>query len=73
MTAQHNEAQPEVQSGTPDTIAGTDPIGPMMLPRRSKVGARAMALVGTVGMSAFAVTMMTNGGSTFTTIIEHGN
>jgi hypothetical protein len=51
MTAQHHEEQPDVQQPTPD---GTDPIGPIMLPKRSKVGSRAMALVGTVGLSTFA-------------------
>jgi hypothetical protein len=51
MTAQHNEEQPDVQQHTTD---GTDPLGPITLPTRSKIGARAMALVGTVGLTAFA-------------------
>jgi len=33
----------------------TDPLGPITLPQRNKVGARATALVGTVGLSALAV------------------
>ena len=67
MTAQHNEVQqPDVQQ--PES---TDPLGPITLPRRSKIGARAMALVGTVGLSAFAAAVAVNEyGSTWTTI-EH--
>ncbi|MFI7066419.1 hypothetical protein ACIBL3_35860 [Kribbella sp. NPDC050124] len=62
MTAQHhtpkNHAeQPDVQQPVQD---GTDPLGPIMLPKRSKVGARAMALVGTVGLSAFAAAAAAN-------------
>jgi hypothetical protein len=56
MTAQHHEEQPDLQHQSPDT---TDPIGPIALPKRTKVGARAMALVGTVGLSAFAVAAAT--------------
>ena len=48
-TAQHQAEQPDVQQPAPER---TDPLGPIMLPKRSKVGARAMALVGTVGLSA---------------------
>jgi hypothetical protein len=59
MTAQHHTAQQQGQhhEGQPDgrpVPDGTDPLGPITLPTRSKVGARAMALVGTVGLSAFA-------------------
>lgn len=62
MTAQHHTAknqpeQPDVQLPIQD---GTDPLGPIMLPKRSKVGARAMALVGTVGLSAFAAAAAAN-------------
>lgn len=57
MTAQHHAAQPDVQSTTPDT---TDPLGPITLPKRTKIGARALALVGTVGMSTFAVAAISN-------------
>jgi hypothetical protein len=56
MTAQHHEEQPETQHQSPDA---TDPLGPIALPKRAKVGARAMALVGTVGLSAFAVAAAT--------------
>lgn len=57
MTAQHHESQPDVQSTTPDT---TDPLGPITLPKRTKIGARALALVGTVGMSTFAIAAVSN-------------
>ncbi|TCO30391.1 hypothetical protein EV652_105385 [Kribbella steppae] len=65
MTAQHNEEQPDVQQA-PES---TDPLGPITLPTRSKIGARAMALVGTVGLSAFAAAVAASDlGSTWPTI-----
>ena len=58
MTAQHQpESQPDAQSTAPDA---TDPLGPITLPKRTKIGARALALVGTVGMSTFAVAAISN-------------
>ena len=45
MFSEHLPA--DEQSTTPDR---TDPIGPITLPTRQKVGARAMALVGVVGL-----------------------
>jgi hypothetical protein len=57
MTAQQHEEQPDIQPTTPDT---TDPLGPITLPKRTKVGARALALVGTVGMSTFAIAAVSN-------------
>jgi hypothetical protein len=45
-----------------------DPIGPVTLPRRSKVGKRALALVGTTSMAALAVHHVIDGSSTWTTI-----
>jgi len=57
MTAKHDESQPDVPSTTPDA---TDPLGPITLPKRTKVGARAMALVGTVGLSTFAIAAVGN-------------
>jgi hypothetical protein len=66
MTAQHHEEQPDVNVQSPDA---TDPLGPITLPKRAKIGARAMALVGTVGLSAFAVAAATTEyGSTWPTI-----
>ncbi|TCO49107.1 hypothetical protein EV646_10385 [Kribbella antiqua] len=70
MTAQHHTAQD--QDGKYDAepqTDGIDPIGPITLPKRNKVGARAMALVGTVGMSAFAIAVAaTDYSSTWPTI-----
>lgn len=60
MTAENNipnEDQPE-----------TDPIGPITLPPRSRLGARAMALVGTVSVAALGVAAVTDGCSTWPTI-----
>jgi hypothetical protein len=62
MTAQYDETQTDVQS-TPDQ---TDPLGPITLPTRTKVGARAMALVGTVGLSAIALAAAADGASAIT-------
>jgi hypothetical protein len=50
MTAQHN--QPEDQLATTPVDEQPDPIGPITLPTRPRVGARALALVGTAGMLA---------------------
>ncbi|MEU4190549.1 hypothetical protein AB0E69_01525 [Kribbella sp. NPDC026611] len=63
MTAQHQEPQPEARPAQ-----GPDPIGPITLPTRTRTGARALALVGTVGLSAFAIAAVTDGCSTWTTI-----
>lgn len=61
MTAQNtpNEEQPET---------GTDPLGPIELPTRSPLGARALALVGTVGLTAIGLATVIDGGSTWPTI-----
>ncbi|MGW6279225.1 hypothetical protein [Kribbella sp. NPDC055071] len=66
MTAQHDTQQdPENQ---PTTTEATDPLGPIILPKRTKVGARALALVGTVGLSAVALASVVDGCITWTTI-----
>ncbi|TCC59491.1 hypothetical protein E0H73_22930 [Kribbella pittospori] len=68
MTAQHHDDDlRDAQLERPDS---TDPLGPITLPKRAHVGARAMALVGTVGMSAFALAAVANAGvfSTWPTI-----
>lgn len=67
MTAQHKEEQPNVQQQPAD---GSDPLGPITLPTRPKIGARAMALVGgTVGLSTFAAAVAAGDfGSTWPTI-----
>ncbi|GAA0579119.1 hypothetical protein HPO96_13650 [Kribbella sandramycini] len=55
MTAQHHDDQ-----HSPPTEACPDPLGPITLPKRSKIGARAFALVGSLGMTAFAVAAVAN-------------
>lgn len=68
MTAQHHDVQQhhpaDEQSATPDR---TDPLGPITLPTRYKVGARAMALVGIVGLSAAAAAVVVPDGLPFGT------
>ena len=67
MTAQHHDVQHETpadeQNAAPD---GTDPVGPIMLPKRDKIGARAMALAGVVGLSTMAVAVMAPNGLPWT-------
>ena len=53
MTAQHN--QPEDQLATQPVDEQPDPIGPITLPKRSRVGTRALALVGTAGLFAVGI------------------
>jgi hypothetical protein len=60
---QHNEVdQAQAQA------EHTDPIGPISLPKRSKVGARALALVGTASMATLAVHAIMDGCGTPTSI-----
>jgi hypothetical protein len=49
MSTQHTQNSPR------DEQPEADPIGPMVFPARSPIGARALALVGTVGFTALAV------------------
>ncbi|GAA1134673.1 hypothetical protein GCM10009630_36570 [Kribbella jejuensis] len=69
MTAQHHDVQhetpAEVQATAPEQ---TDPLGPITLPMRYKVGARALALVGVVGLSAAAAAVVMPDGLPFGTI-----
>ena len=76
MTAQHHEVKSEVQAAVQPEIPVTtgnlaDPLGPITLPKRTKVGARAMALAGTVGLSAFAIAAVADGSITWPTISAH--
>jgi hypothetical protein len=66
MTAQHN--QPEDQVDAQPVDEQSDPIGPITLPKRSRIGARALALVGTASVLAVGVIEITDGCGTFTTI-----
>ncbi|ADB35525.1 hypothetical protein Kfla_6528 [Kribbella flavida DSM 17836] len=66
MTAQHPHDENLAQPAT--DLEGTDPLGPVTLPKRSKIGRRALALVGTTSMAALAVQTLADGCSTFTTV-----
>jgi hypothetical protein len=66
MTAQHN--QPEDQLTAQPVDEQTDPIGPLTMPKRSRIGARALALVGAASILAVGVIEVTDGCTTFTTI-----
>ena len=70
MTAQqHHDVQHETpaeeQYAAPDR---TDPLGPIMLPKRRHVGARAAALAGVVGLGVAAAAVMVPNGGPFTTV-----
>lgn len=70
MTAQqHHDVQHETpadeQYAAPDR---TDPLGPITLPTRYKIGARAMALVGVVGLSAAAAAVMVPASNPWVTV-----
>jgi hypothetical protein len=67
MTAQHNQHDDELE---PRQAEQPDPIGPITLPKRSKVGRRAMALVGTASVAALGVIQVVDAAGTFTTIKE---
>jgi hypothetical protein len=59
MTAQH--PHDENLEPSPVDAEQTDPIGPIMLPKRGKVGARALALIGTAGLATLAVQAVLDG------------
>jgi len=66
MTAQPNK--PEDQLAAQPSEDQTDPLGPITLPKRLRVGARAFALVGAASVLAAGVIDVTDGCNTFTTI-----
>jgi hypothetical protein len=68
MTAQHQLH--ETPDHCPADAEQTDPIGPITLPKRGKVGARALALVGTASLATLAVHALVDGCITTTSIIE---
>ncbi|MEU4391897.1 hypothetical protein [Kribbella sp. NPDC023855] len=45
-----------------------DPLGPISPPKRSRIGSRALALVGTASVATMAVHTVVDGCSTLTTI-----
>lgn len=64
MTVQHHDTS----DAEPRGLDQTDPVGPITLPRRSRIGARAMALVGSPIAVAGLVAVITEGPGTFPTI-----
>ncbi|GAB3817196.1 hypothetical protein [Kribbella italica] len=72
MTAQHNSHDADPTRNQPDPVdsaeADSDPIGPITLPKRGRLGARAAALAGSVGLAAVGIVAFTDGCSTFPTI-----
>lgn len=67
MTAHFNDT-PELPAAQPSDDRESDPIGPITLPRRSKIGGRALALVGTASVASLAVHTFLDGCSTPTSI-----
>ncbi|MFC9693498.1 hypothetical protein ACFTSF_33420 [Kribbella sp. NPDC056951] len=68
MTAQNNTFQnDECRDQADQAAAETDPLGPIAMPTRLRIGARALALSGVVGLSAIAVALGTCDPSTFPT------
>jgi hypothetical protein len=69
MTAQNTpDDQLDPQNHPEAAETGTDPVGPVHLPLRSRLGSRANALVGVVGVAAFGIVIATDGCSTWPTI-----
>ncbi|MFB6721444.1 hypothetical protein ACFCV3_14825 [Kribbella sp. NPDC056345] len=69
MTAQNDSGPDHIEPADGNGEPGTDPLGPIDLPKRSKIGARAMALLGTIGMSSIgAAVINTEPGWPFPTI-----
>jgi hypothetical protein len=66
MTAQHN--QPEDQVDVQPVDEQPDPIGPITFPKRSRIGSRAYALVGTASALAIGVIELADTCTTHTSI-----
>ncbi|WP_405062540.1 hypothetical protein OG474_13105 [Kribbella sp. NBC_01505] len=61
MTAQnHNVQNDECRDHADQAATETDPLGPIALPTRTRIGARAMALTGLVGLAAAALVAETD-------------
>ncbi|MFI5730062.1 hypothetical protein ACIA49_08095 [Kribbella sp. NPDC051587] len=56
MTAQNHDAtNDECRDHADQAATETDPLGPIARPTRTRIGARALALTGLVGLAAAAV------------------
>ncbi|TDD49748.1 hypothetical protein E1263_31845 [Kribbella antibiotica] len=68
MTAENHDLQNDECRDLADQAATeTDPLGPVSLPTRIRIGARALALTGIVGLSTIAMAVAADGGNTTTT------
>jgi hypothetical protein len=65
MTAQHN--QPEDLPADRPTDEQADPIGPITMPKRSRIGSRTLALVGSASVFAIGVIELADTCSTIPT------
>jgi hypothetical protein len=71
MTAQkHDFRTDECHDLTDQAATETDPLGPVSLPTRIRIGARALALTGVVGLSTIAMAMASPDCITTTSVIE---
>ncbi len=66
MSAQHPH-----EDNLPADPGNADPIGPISLPKRSRIGSRALALVGTASVAAIAVHAFADHCTTLTTIADN--
>jgi hypothetical protein len=66
MTAQNTSSDDQFDP----QAAETDPLGPIDVPTRSRLGRRAMALAGMVGVAAAGFAAVTETASTWPTIAE---
>jgi hypothetical protein len=66
MTAQNTSSDDQFDPQTTET----DPLGPIDVPTRSRLGRRAMALAGMVGVSAAGFAAVTESASTWPTIAQ---
>ncbi|MEV8374061.1 hypothetical protein AB0P21_15070 [Kribbella sp. NPDC056861] len=69
MTAHRNDVNREP---LPAEAGETDPLGPIRPPMRSRIGSRALALVGAASVAALAVHVIVDGCSTDTSISNPG-
>jgi hypothetical protein len=68
MSAQHPHDET-----LPADSDNADPIGPITLPKRGRIGSRALALVGTASVAAIAVHAFADHCTTFTTIADNSH
>lgn len=70
MTAQ-NHQNDECRDQADQAATETDPLGPINLPTRVRIGARALALTGIVGLSAVAMAVGSDPNTINTTTVSY--